>query len=258
MNQLTNQDANKWFVCPQMNADAETRLFLFPYAGGGPGVFRKWAFELPGYVEAWVGHYPGRGSRHQEAPINRMTALAESLSAAMKPLLDRPFAFFGHSFGGLVAFELVRQLRRQNYPQPQILFVSACGAPHLANPHSAIHGLTDDEFLKSLIQLNGIPPELSNRRDVMQLLLPMLRADFEAFETYAYPFGEARLDIPVVAFGAQSDARISRERIEGWRLQTNSSFKSHYFPGDHFFINSAKEPVIAFIAAEMMSSYEKG
>jgi medium-chain acyl-[acyl-carrier-protein] hydrolase len=248
-------DSTPWYVCSHIHASAKKRLFFFPYAGGGPSVFGKWLGKLPSYAEGYIAHYPGRGSRYQEPPINQLPVLVERLYQAIQSLLDKPFAFFGHSLGGLVAFELARQLRQQNLPQPQVLFVSACGAPHLPDSHPRIHTLRDDEFLESLQQLNGIPSEILHQADLMQLLLPMLRADFQAIENYVFTNDQPSLDCPIVAFGGLDDPRLSREYIEGWVLHTSSSFKSQYFPGDHFFINTATDTIIESIIAEIESSY---
>jgi medium-chain acyl-[acyl-carrier-protein] hydrolase len=247
--------SNNWFVCPQVNLEAETRLFLFPYAGGGPAVFHKWPAKLPNHLEGQIAHYPGRGSRHNEPPLKQIISLVERLSQAILPLLDKSFAFFGHSLGGLIAFELTRHLRRNNLPQPQILFVSACGAPHIPDPHPSIHLLPDSDFVNSLQQLNGIPSELLQQDDVLQMLLPMLRADFEAMESYIYTSDNSPLRCPIVAFGGLHDPRVSRERVEGWGSYTNARFSSQYFPGDHFFINTARDSVIASIVAEVTSSH---
>jgi len=167
-----------WFVCPKPNPNTEIRIFLFPYAGGGPSVFGKWFAKSPCNIEAWAAHYPGRGSRYTEPAIKHLDILVENLIHAIQPHLDKPFAFFGHSMGGLVAFELIRQLRQKDLPQPNILFVSACGAPHLPDPHPPIHALTDANFLKGVEELNGIPSEVLNIPDLMELFLPALRADF--------------------------------------------------------------------------------
>ena len=248
---------NPWYVCPRANPDAEIRLFLFPYAGGGPAAFSKWLIELPGDLEGYIAHYPGRGSRYQELPINRLAILVEGLCQAIQPLLDKPFAFFGHSLGGLVAFELTRQLRQQNHPQPQILFISACSAPHLPDPHPPIHALPDTEFLKALKNLNGIPAEIANHSGLMELLLPTLRADFQVLESYQYTPDKLPLNIPIIVLGGLDDGRVIRENLEGWALHMNSRFESHYFPGDHFFINTARESVIDLITSELASSHAK-
>jgi medium-chain acyl-[acyl-carrier-protein] hydrolase len=251
-------NSSQWFVCPQPNSQAEVRLFLFPYAGGAPTAFNKWSVEFPDNVETWIAHYPGRGSRYNEPPIKELNGLVEKIDHAIQPLLDKPFVFFGHSLGGMVAFEVARRLYRSDLPQPQSLFVSACGAPHVPDPHPPIHTLPGDEFVKSLEQLNGIPSEVVNHSELMQLLLPTLRADFEAIENYQYTSDEDRLPCPIVAFGGSDDPRVSRERLEGWAAHTNASFKLRYFSGDHFFINAARESVITSIIDEIASSYTNG
>jgi medium-chain acyl-[acyl-carrier-protein] hydrolase len=248
---------NNWFVCPQPNPGAETRLFLFPYAGAGPAAFGKWPAELSSLVETWIAHYPGRGSRHNEPAITRISTLVERLAQAIQPRLDKPFAFFGHSLGGLAAFELARQLRRQNLPQPQILFVSACGAPGIPDPHPPMHALPEAEFLQALQELNGIPTEMMKLPELLELLLPSLRADFEAIENYDYTPRELLIGCPVVAFGGLDDPRVSRERLESWSAHTNDGFTLRYFPGDHFFINTARKAVVASILTELAAFHAK-
>lgn len=255
--QSSSVDSDRWFICPQPSQAAKTRLFLFPYAGGGPAVFSKWGREFSGDIEAWVAHYPGRGARHKEPPINSLAVLVEKFALAIQPFLDKPFVFFGHSLGGLLAFELARRLRRQNHSQPAILFISACGAPDLPDPYPPAHLLPDAEFLAAVQKFNGIPIELLQQTELMQILLPMLRADVEAVENYRYTADVPRLNIPIIAFGGLDDPRVDRERIEGWALQTVSNFSSQYFPGDHFFLNAARESIITSITAEVISFHAK-
>jgi len=239
--------SNKWFVRPLPNEKAEIRLFLFPYAGGGPTVFGKWLTEFDTHIEALIVHYPGRGARHNEAPINRINTLVEKLAQTIQPLLDKPFAFFGHSFGGLIAYELAKQI------QPQALFISGCGAHHLPNPHPPIHHLPDSEFIQSLQKLNGIPNEITDNSELIDILLPMLLADFEAFESYSP--NSHQLSCPIIAFGGLDDPRVSQEQLEGWETLTTASFRSQYFSGDHFFINTNKAGIISSINSELTSTH---
>lgn len=240
--------STKWFVCPQPNLAAETRLFIFPHAGGSPAAFNKWTVNN---VETQILHYPGRGSRFNEPFIKKIDALVEHVSQAIQPLLDKPFVFFGHSLGGWIAFELARRMRNNQLPQPQFLFVSACAAPQLPDPNPPIHALPDREFLEALKKFNGVPAEISDQAEALNVLLPVLRADFEVVETYRFDPKEHPLDIPIIAFGGLDDERVRRERIEGWASQTNSAFKTQYFPGGHFFITTARDAVISSIAAEL-------
>lgn len=220
-------------------------------------MFAKWFTELPIYMEGWAAHYPGRGSRHNETPINDLRSLIEKLAEYIQPLLDKPFAFFGHSMGGLAAFELTRYLRKHNLPQPTMLFISACGAPDLPTPHPYIHKLPDAEFLEAVQKFNGTPSELLQQLEVMQIILPMLRADFEAIECYHYATDELPLNVPITAFGGRDDSRVSREHLERWALHTNSNFRCQYFSGDHFFLNTARESIITSIVAGTISFHEK-
>jgi medium-chain acyl-[acyl-carrier-protein] hydrolase len=239
--------SSSWFVCPQDNPNAEFRLFIFPYAGGSPAAFSKWTIEN---IECWIAHYPGRGARHSKPLIKNIPSLVEQFSQAIHPLWDKPFAFFGHSMGALIAFELIRAMRKNNLPQPKLLFVSACGAPHIPDPHPPIHTLPDDGFLAALKKLNGVPSELVRQPEAMQLLLPIVCADFEAIETYQHT-SDHPLDIPIVAIGGSNDPRVSWERLEGWSAQTNTGFKSHYFDGGHFFIHTEKDSILDLIETEL-------
>lgn len=159
--------------------------------------------------------------------------------------------------GGLIAFELACQLRGRNLPEPRILFVSACGAPQILDPHPPIHSLPDSEFLESLKKLNGIPSEVLQHPEMIQLLTPMIRGDFEAVETYRFKHGENPLGCSIIAFGGTEDPRISHERLEGWAFQTSSRFETKYFPGDHFFVNSAKESILQYMALEIRALFAK-
>ena len=247
-------ESNTWFAPPQPKRDAKMRVFFFPYAGGGPAAFAKWcnglsdSFRL-GSTRAFSGlavHYPGRGSRHPEPPLTNLLALVENLSQAIHPLLDKPFAFFGHSMGALIAFELTRTLRRKGLAQPNILFISACAAPQLSNPHPQIHHLPDAEFVNELKNLNGIPSEILQNNELMKLSLPTIRADFEMVETYQYQ-ADAPLACPIITLGGTDDSRVSREGLEGWAMHTNDSFESQFFAGGHFFITTANEAVLKFV-----------
>jgi medium-chain acyl-[acyl-carrier-protein] hydrolase len=244
---------NRWLVCPQPNSSATARLFIFPYAGGAPSSFNKWAVEFPNTIEVSIVHYPGRGSRFNEPPIKELFILVEEIAKAIQPELDKPFFFFGHSFGAMLAFEVARRIR----PQPQILFVSACGAPRVPNPNRPINALSDSEFISSLQELNGLPAEAMNNTELMELLLPILRADFEAIENYQYTSNEHRLECPIVAFGGSDDSHVDRARLDAWSYHTNGSFKSKIFQGDHFFINAARQSVITSMKAEINSLHAK-
>lgn len=186
-----------------------------------------------------------------EKPFTRMPELVAAISQAMLSHLDKPFAFFGHSLGAIVSFEVSRLLRREHQREPQHLFVSGSGAPQTSRVGQALHDLPDSRFLKGLRELDGTPREILESNELMQLLLPTLRADFAISETYVYR-PEPPLDCPITAFGGLQDQEVSRKRLEAWRNQTNAAFSLQMFAGDHFFLHDA-EPLLQALTGELKS-----
>jgi surfactin synthase thioesterase subunit len=246
----TATTVDSWIACRKQNPQARLRLFCFPYAGSGASIFRTWSDALPADVEVCPIQFPGRGTRLMETPFTQLSPLVQALAQALVPLLDKPFAFFGHSLGALVSFELARQLRRQAGIQPIHLFVSADRAPQIPQRDRPIHALPEREFLAELSRLNGIPGKVLEEPDLMQILLPVLRADFAVYETYAYS-AEAPLNCPFSIFGGLQDTRVSRGDLEAWRNQTSVSFSLQMFPGDHFFLNTTQPLLLQLLSQEL-------
>jgi medium-chain acyl-[acyl-carrier-protein] hydrolase len=174
----------------------------------------------------------------------------EALAQAMLPLLDKPFAFFGHSVGALVVFELARALRKQYGREPVHLFVSGHYAPHLLDPDPPICGLPDPEFVEQISRYNGMPQQVLDSAELMQLLMPILRADLLVNETYAYT-DEPPLACPIAAFAGSRDRKMSRESLEAWRAHTTSVFSPSMFEGDHFFLFSDQSLFLQRLAQEL-------
>ena len=177
--------------------------------------------------------------RLKEAPFTQLAPLVEAIAQSLLPYLDKPFAFFGHSMGGLTSFEAARLLRRTYARSPVHLFVSGRRAPQIPDSDSPIHTLPDAEFLKELRHLNGTPEAVLANEELMQLLLPTLRADFAVLETYTYQT-ESPLNCPITAFGGLQDPEVSCEMLEAWQEQTSATFSLQMFFGDHFFIHTAQ------------------
>lgn len=227
---------------------AALRLFCFPYAGGGPPIFRGWTDGLPAQTEACALLLPGRGKRLRE-PIwyDGIEALADKVAAEMTVLLDRPFALFGHSFGALLAFETARRIEKQGR-QPAALIVSGHIAPQLPDRNVPVHDLPRDALIHALCKLNGMPEELLASRDVLDLLLPAVRADLEAVETYAHRPGEP-LDVPLLALWGSGDPRAGRHEVEAWREQSRAEFQFETIEGDHFFVDHQRPHVLRAISS---------
>jgi medium-chain acyl-[acyl-carrier-protein] hydrolase len=241
---------DSWIACRKPRPQARLRLFCFPYAGGGALIFRTWADGLPADVEVCPIQLPGRGTRLMEPLFTQLSPLIQALAQALLPLLDKPFAFFGHSLGALVSFELARQLRRQYGVQPVRLFVSAGRAPQLPHRGLPVHTLPEGDFLAELRRLNGTPRAVLEHEELMQIALPVLRADFAVYETYVYST-ELPLNCPISTFGGLRDRTVSQSDLEAWREQTRSSFSLQMFPGDHFFLNTTQPLLLRVLSQEL-------
>ena len=254
-----------WIIYPQVSPRTNTqpnrepqttskvRLFCFPYAGGGASAFRSWANELPPTVELACIQLPGRETRIRETPIANLPDLIQQLKPAILPHLTLPFAFFGHSMGALIAFELTRSLHHTQSPLPQHLFVSACRAPQLPRHTPPRHTLSTSELIAELHRLKGTPAEILNNNELMELLLPTIKADFGVVDTYIYRT-QPPLPLSLKALGGQEDSEVSPEQLFPWHKQSTSEFSSHIFPGDHFFIQQRQSSVLNRILATLTSS----
>jgi medium-chain acyl-[acyl-carrier-protein] hydrolase len=218
------------------------RLFCLPFAGGGSAIFHAWRAHLSADIELAKIQLPGRETRLREKAYTRMAALIEALTQALLPWLDRPFAFFGHSMGALIAFELSRALRRQHGMSPCHIFVSGFRAPQLPPPEE-VTGLPDAHFIERMRQYGGIPELVFQDPELLEIFLPILRADFELLDTYAYQ-PEEPLDCPLTAFGGDHDPKVSADKILAWQTQTAGEFTSHILPGGHFFINESQAQLL--------------
>lgn len=248
---------NNWLTCPKPNPRAKLRLFCFPYAGGGAAIFRLWPDELPAEVEFYAIELPSRGRRITEPPITRMEPLVRGIAGAIESLLDKPFCFFGHSMGALTSFELARLLRREGRRQPSHLFVSGATAPQIPDTSPVRFDLPEPEFLDVLRRLNGTPHEVLENEELLQLMLPRLRADFELLQFYKY-VDEPPFSFPITAFGGLQDKEVDRAALEGWRVQTAANFVLRNFPGDHFFLHSDRSRLLWVISQELISLVSRG
>jgi surfactin synthase thioesterase subunit len=246
---MTRADA--WLTRPRSHRLGRLQLVCFSYAGGSASAYRTWPQDLPADIDVCAVQLPGRDNRLAERPFTRLPELVEALASALEPNLRAPFAFFGHSMGALVAFELTRELRRRGGPPPLQLFVSACRAPQLSDPDPPIHLLPEPELLEELRRLDGTPGHVFENPELRSLVLPTLRADFAVCETYVHEPDEP-LAISISAFGGASDNEVSPGQLLGWRTQTSASFGLRIFPGNHFyFLGGARTAFLSALSHDL-------
>lgn len=237
---------DRWLHWPSIGHRAPVRLFCVPYAGGRAAAYAPWPVALAPDVQVCAIELPGRGMRWGEAAITRMSVLLELLADAIEPHLDRPFAVFGHSLGALIAFELVATLERRGARAPSLLIVSGSPPPGIRATRRMLHDLADDELVAALRDLNGTPREVLENEELMSLMLPMLRADFALSETHQVR-PDASVAVPMLALGGDRDPHAPCRGIEAWRRHTSGAFATYVLAGDHFFIHSAHDAMLAVV-----------
>jgi surfactin synthase thioesterase subunit len=228
------------------------RLYCFCYAGGNATSFMGWQAKFDPSIEICAIQLPGRGSRFHEAPYRVLPDLIAVLSDVLRRESIVPFAFFGHSLGGLLAFELARYNMNHGLDMPQHLFISGCGAPKYRRPSAGLHQLDDDTFLDTLRGYNGTPPEILDNRELMMVVMPTIRSDFALAEGYEYRRGPL-LKVPITVLAGKLDEFDSPKEVSGWQEETLNRFRVQWFDGDHFFIVSNQHEVLTCISSELNS-----
>lgn len=201
-------------------------------------------------VEVVPIQLPGRESRWKEPCFKNLATLARQLAEAISPFTGTPFACFGHSMGALIAFELTRQLRREQKAGPLHLFVSACRAPHLPGEGRLRHTLPNGELLLELRTLSGIPLQLLEDAEAMQFYLPRVRADIASCASYQ-PGNEAPLRCPIAVFGGRDDKEVAEHELAAWQIHTDNEFCLRTYPGGHFFIEAWQTEIFNIISAAL-------
>ena len=239
---------NTWITCPFPNPAAHLRLFCLPFAGGGASIFRTWGRTLPQIVEVCPVQLPGRENRLREPPYTELQALVEHLASQILPYAQKPFALFGHSMGALLAFELTRILRRQDGPLPRFLFLSAHRAAHLPLRRPPLHGLPDPEFIQAVRCLGGTPEGVFEHKELLEITLPALRADFTLCDRYNF-VPEAPLNCPLILYAGRQDTEVLPQEVEAWSEHTTQTARLRIFPGDHFFLRSDRDLLLRAITS---------
>jgi medium-chain acyl-[acyl-carrier-protein] hydrolase len=242
-----------WLPSLRSRPDAQSRLFCFPYAGAGAAVYAGWQRELLAGVEVVPIHLPGREERMREPCFRRLDPLLDALAEVLSQCLDLPYAFYGHSLGGWIAYYLAQRFAWTGERMPAHLFIGASRAPHLRSQHPPIHSLPPDRFAEQVnLRYGQIPPAILAQRELMDLLIPIVQADMEMFETVEYRPG-APLATPISAFAGETDGEISLADVAAWREFTRSRFSCESLPGNHFFLKSCASTLLNRLGQEMRS-----
>ena len=246
------QHAERWLKCRRPVQAPRVRLLCLPYAGGGATVFHAWPDELPPDVEVRVLQLPGRQDRIGEAPISSVEAILEEVIAALTALPPAPLVLYGHSFGGLLAFELARPERRGALPPVELVMIGARRAPHLPVRLPDIHGLPPLELVEELHRRYGMPRAVIELPELLELILPSLRADLTASETPGFvpgePLPDKLLDVPLVLFHGRQDASLEAAEITAWRELCAAPFELREVDAGHFFVDTHRAWLVREVA----------
>ncbi|MEW2538555.1 thioesterase domain-containing protein [Micromonospora chalcea] len=240
-----------WFVSAGSRPEAPVRLFCLPYAGAGASAFRRWASEFGESVDVTPVQLPGRENRITEDPRFSVAEVADAIASRA----DRPYAIYGHSMGGRLGFDVVRELRRTGRPLPLRLYVGGARAPHVRTPgpFDGLSRASDDELLRRLGEGGGLPAELLDHPELVELLLPLLRADFGRVDDYRHVPGEP-LPVPIVAFAGRTDRAVTRDQNAAWAEHTAAGFTLHELDGGHFFLHDRLPELAALIRADLTAA----
>lgn len=248
---------NPWLILGKPNHETLLRLFCFPYGGSGGSIFRQWQENMPEGVEICPVQLPGRENRIDEPLFTELSHLIEVVVENLRSYFDVPFALFGHSMGGVIAFELARYLSHNQVGNPVHIFVSAAAPLHIIKEHirkgPLAHQLPEEEFA-GLIRSVGILPEIVQQSDeLMEIIQPILRADLTLIETLPSSGDEdSPLPIPLTAFGGTEDDFVTPEMVDEWSRYTSNTFTRTMIPGDHYFINSEQLTLLQSIRQTLL------
>lgn len=242
---------NNWVVCRQPNKNARLRLFCFHHLGGSASTYRNWSKKLPSEIEVCAIQLPGRENFTLTKPITNFVQMTQKLVEALIPYLDKPFAFYGHSMGALIAFEIAYLLQKQYELEPVHLFVGGLWAPH-----TATSAFKREFCLEEILNFLEIPQILRNNKKFMDKLMPIFRADFQLLESYTYSLKEP-LNCPIFAFGGMQDSLVSKDELSQWCQYTYNLFTLEMLAGQHMFLIKSQASLLKAISQKLIREAEK-
>ncbi|WP_117208644.1 thioesterase II family protein [Allorhizocola rhizosphaerae] len=241
MSLAQTHEADRWLRRYHPADAAPVRLVCFPHAGGSASFYFPVSQALSPAVDVVAVQYPGRQDRRAEPALTRIQDLADRATEVLASYVDRPTVFFGHSMGAVVAFETALRLETAGRPV-RALVASGRRAPSRVR-HENVHQRSDDGILAELRLLSGTEANLLGDRDVVLMILPALRADYQAVETYRCEPGR-RIAAPILALVGDADPRVDTEEVESWSAHTAGGFRLRVLPGGHFYLTRQQAPVL--------------
>jgi surfactin synthase thioesterase subunit len=243
------EDRDLWIRRYHPSPGGDIDLYCFPHAGGAATTYRPLSVTLSPDIEVRAIQYPGRQDRRSEACAPEIGALADALfdviGAAVKAEPDRRFAFFAHSMGAVVAFEVARRLQDASAPMPVRFFASGRRAPSRRREEN-VHLRGDREFIAEMRRLGGTDQRLIDDDELLMLMLPTVRSDYRAIETYVYAPGPP-LNCPISVLIGDSDPRVTADEARAWADHTTGEIGFHTFSGGHFYLDPQRDQVARVI-----------
>jgi surfactin synthase thioesterase subunit len=225
-------------------------LVCFPHAGGSASYFFPLSAALSPDVQVLALQYPGRQDRQHERCLTGIDEFADEAYAALEPVMSRPLAFFGHSMGAVIAYEVAGRMSRRLGAAPTALFASSRRAPSTYRAE-AVHRRDDAGLLAELRKLSGTGAGILDDEELVRMILPPLRGDYTAIETYR-PRTGPRLDCPVVALIGDQDPVVDRDEARAWGEHTSRSFTLRVFPGGHFYLKEHQQAVVDLVSRQLL------
>ncbi|HET8659299.1 MAG TPA: alpha/beta fold hydrolase [Micromonosporaceae bacterium] len=232
--------------------DSTVRLVCFPHAGGSATFYLPVSAKMPPAIEVCAVQYPGRQDRRAEPGIESIPALADAIFDTVRPLSDRPLAFFGHSMGAIVAYEVALRMERYGMAPLVRLFASGRRAPSRYRPET-VHQQGDQGIIAELRELSGTNANMLGDPEMLEMILPAIRADYRAIETYRH-VSDQPVSCPVTALVGDSDPRVTLDEAKAWEGHTTGPFDLRVFPGAHFYLIEQGQAVIQVLIEELATT----
>ncbi|MER5599764.1 alpha/beta fold hydrolase [Streptomyces sp. NPDC002265] len=249
MNSPLAEDNRLWIRRFHPRPDSRVRLVCLPHAGGSASFYFPMSRSMPDSVEVLCVQYPGRQDRRSEPLLDSVPALADKIYDVLRPWTDRPIALFGHSMGASLAYEITRRLEQEQGVVPAALVASGRRAPS-AHRDETVHLRDDDGLVAEMRGLSGTNPQLLGDEEVLRMILPAIRADYRAAETYVWEPGPP-LRCPVTCLVGDDDPKVTVEEAAAWSGHTDGPFTLKVFPGGHFFLAQHQKEIVRLMTAQL-------